>query len=64
MFEEAKFWFGDIVVFVIVTFLVVGLLQLTEWLTKLVKEPVNPVYVAAGGACAFIACLEYKREGR
>jgi hypothetical protein len=58
MFGETKFWLGYITVFIVVTFFVTGLLQLTEWLAKILKEPVNPIYLAAGGICAFLACLK------
>lgn len=62
MLEDAKSWLGYIVVFVAVTFFVTGLLQLAEWLAKLMKEPVNPIYLAAGGICAFLACLEVREK--
>jgi len=54
---DTKFWLGYIAVFILVTFFVTGLLQLTEWIAKLLKEPVTPIYLAAGGICAFLACL-------
>ncbi len=58
MLEETKFWFGYIVVFILVTFFVTGLLELTEWVARILKEPVNPIYLAAGGICAFLTCLK------
>jgi hypothetical protein len=60
MLEETKLWAGYITVFVLVTFFVTGLLEFTEWVAKLIKLPVNPDYLAAGGICAFIACLKLK----
>jgi hypothetical protein len=56
--QDAKFWLGYISVFVVVTFFVTGLLELTERLANFLKQPVNPIYLAAGGICAFIACLK------
>ena len=61
MLAEAKFWLGY-VVFVFVTFLVVASLQMVEWLFKLTKEPVNPIYLAAGKVCAFFAILKIDEE--
>jgi len=58
MFEETRFWFGYFVGFVLVTFFVAGLLQVGEWLTKIFHEPVNPIYLAAGGICGFWACWQ------
>jgi hypothetical protein len=62
MLQDTKLWLGYIVVFVLVTFFVTGLLQLTEWIARLLKEPVNPIYLAAGGICAFLACLKLKEK--
>ena len=62
MLEDTKFWLGYVVVFVLVTLFVTGLLELTEWVTKLLKTPVNPIYLAAGGICAFLACLKLKEK--
>lgn len=60
MLRDTKFWLGYISVFVLVTFFVTGLLQLAEWIARLLKEPVNSVYLAAGGICAFLACLKMR----
>jgi hypothetical protein len=49
--KDAKFWLGYITVFVLATLFVTGLLELTEWVAKLLKQPVNPIYLAAGGLC-------------
>lgn len=58
--ENAKFWFRYISTFVLVTVLVTGLLQFIEWVASLLKESVNPFDLAAGGICAFFACLKVK----
>jgi nitrate reductase gamma subunit len=61
MLKETRFWLGYISVFVILTLFVAGLLASIEWVTRLLKEPViSPIYVAAGGICAFLACLKLK----
>lgn len=62
MFGEIKFWLGYSVVFIFVTFFVAGLLQLAEWVAKILKEPVNPIYLAAGGICAYLTCLKLYDE--
>jgi hypothetical protein len=62
MLEDTKFWMGYIVTFALVTAFVTGLLELTECAAKLLKEPVNPIYLAAGGICAFLACLKLREE--
>jgi hypothetical protein len=49
---------GYALVFILITFAVSGLLQGAEWIARLLKEPVNPIFLAAGGICAFIACLK------
>jgi len=56
--EDTKFWLGYISVFILATFFVTGLLELTERIANFLKHPVNPIYLAAGGICAFIACLK------
>jgi uncharacterized membrane protein len=60
MLKDTKLWLGYISVFVVVTFFVTGLLELVEWIAKRLKEPVNPIYLAAAGICAFLACLKMK----
>ena len=62
MLEDTRFWLGYVVVFVLVAFFVTGLLELTEWVARLLKAPVNPIYLAAGGICAFLACLKMKEK--
>jgi hypothetical protein len=60
MLENAKFWMSYISTFVLVTILVTGLLEFIEWVASLLKESINPIYLAAGGICAFFACLKIK----
>ena len=60
MLENAKFWSSYISTFVLVTILVTGLLEFIEWVASLLKESVSPSYLAAGGICAFFACLKVK----
>jgi len=62
MLEDTKSWLGYVVVFVLVAFFVTGLLELTEWVARLLKAPVNPIYPATGGICAFLACLKMKES--
>jgi hypothetical protein len=58
MLEDTKFWAGYIVVFVLVTFFVTGLLELVEWTARLLNHTVNPLFLTAGGICAFITILK------
>jgi hypothetical protein len=53
-----RVWLGYFLVFVLVTVFVAGLLHGADWITKLLGLPVNPIYLAAGGICGFLACLK------